>query len=129
MSNIPNDRKYAVTHEWARLEGSDIVSVDITDHAQTELGDVVFIELPEIGTHLDAGEQAGVVESVKAASDIYSPVSGEVVEINEVLSGVPETVNADPYTDGWFFRLRVDDPEELESLLDPEGYEASIDEA
>jgi glycine cleavage system H protein len=128
MSHIPQDRRYAATHEWALNEASGIVSVGITDHAQKALGDVVFVELPEVGTHVDAGDQAGVVESVKAASDIYAPVSGEVVEINEVLQGAPETVNADPYADGWFFRIRADDIEELDSLLDAEGYEASIED-
>jgi glycine cleavage system H protein len=128
MSSIPNDRKYAITHEWAQPDAAGIVSVGITDHAQKALGDVVFVELPEIGAHVDAGDQAGVVESVKAASDIYAPVSGVVVEINAVLDGAPETVNADPYADGWFFRIQADDIGEMDDLMDAEGYEASIDE-
>jgi glycine cleavage system H protein len=128
MSSIPHDRRYAVSHEWAAKDGSNIVTVGITDHAQAALGDVVFVELPEVGAHLDAGDSAGVVESVKAASDVYAPVSGEVIEVNETLDGAPETVNADPYGDGWFYKLRADDPEELASLLDAEAYEASLDE-
>ena len=128
MSRIPTDRRYAVSHEWAAADGAGIVTVGITDHAQAALGDVVFVELPEVGRHLDAGDSAGVVESVKAASDVYAPVSGEVIEINETLEGAPETVNADPYGDGWFYRLRVDDAEELETLLAAEAYEASLDE-
>lgn len=128
MSTVPTDRKFAITHEWAMDEGAGIVTVGISDHAQIALGDVVFVELPELGTHLDAGEQAGVVESVKAASDIYAPVSGEVIEVNEVLEGTPEQVNADPYGDGWFFRLRADSAEDMDALLDAEAYEASLDE-
>ena len=128
MSNAPEDRRYTVTHEWARIDDKGIVTVGITDHAQEALGDVVFVDLPEPGTHLDAGEEAGVVESVKAASDVYAPLAGEVVEVNESLDGAPETVNADPYGGGWFYRLRVDDPEELASLLDAEGYLGSLDE-
>jgi len=128
MSHIPSDRKYAVTHEWARVESGGLVSVGITDHAQHALGDVVFVELPERGTHIDAGDEAGVVESVKAASDIYAPVSGEIVEVNEALESSPELVNGDPYGEGWFFRMRPDSLEELEALLDAEGYEGSLDE-
>lgn len=129
MSNTPDDRVYAVTHEWAKDDGSGLITVGITDHAQTALGDVVFVELPEIGAHIDAGDEAGVVESVKAASDIYAPVSGTVVEVNEALENSPETVNADPYGDGWFFRLRADNPEELGDLMDADRYTATLDEA
>lgn len=128
MSSVPNDRRYAISHEWALADSAGIVTVGISDHAQSALGDVVFIELPEIGTHLDAGDEAGVVESVKAASDIYAPVSGEVIEVNELLGNAPETANADPYGDGWFFRLRADSLEELDALMDAEGYAASIEE-
>ena len=128
MSRIPHDRRYAASHEWAASDGSGVVTVGITDHAQAALGDVVFVELPEVGTHLDAGDTAGVVESVKAASDVYAPISGEVIEINETLEGSPETVNAEPYGDGWFYKLRADDTGELESLLDAEAYEATLDE-
>ena len=122
MSHIPGELKYAATHEWVRLEEDGTVSVGITDHAQHALGDVVFVELPEPGANLDAGEEAGVVESVKAASDIYAPVGGEVTEINARLEDEPETVNNDPYTDGWFFKLRPADTAELEALLSAQDY-------
>ena len=128
MSHIPVDRKYAVTHEWAQADAAGVVTVGISDHAQNALGDVVFVELPEIGAHIDAGDEAGVVESVKAASDIYAPVSGVVVEVNEALESSPELANSDPYGEGWFFRLRADSIEELDALLDAEGYEGSLDE-
>jgi glycine cleavage system H protein len=128
MSDTPIELKYAKTHEWARLEDDGTVTVGISDHAQNALGDVVFVELPEIGAELTAGSEAGVVESVKAASDIYAPVSGEVVAINEKLVDVPETINGDPYGDGWFFRIRPSDVAELDELLDAEGYRAVSDE-
>jgi len=128
MSNIPSDRKYAVTHEWAQIDSSGVVTVGITDHAQDALGDVVFVELPEIGAHIDAGEEAGVVESVKAASDIYAPISGEVIEVNAALEDSPELVNGDPYHEGWFFRLRADEPGDIDGLLDAAGYQESLDE-
>lgn len=121
MSQIPADLRYAASHEWARLEADGSVTVGISDHAQEALGDVVFIELPEIGKTLGAGEQAGVVESVKAASDIYAPVGGEVIAINEALADAPEQVNGEPYG-VWFFKLKPQDPAELEKLLDAEGY-------
>jgi glycine cleavage system H protein len=122
MSNTPNELKYAATHEWARLEADGSVTVGISDHAQDALGDVVFIELPEAGASLDAGEEAGVVESVKAASDIYAPVSGEVIAVNALLEDAPETVNEDPYNEGWFYKLQPADVGELEALLSAEGY-------
>jgi glycine cleavage system H protein len=128
MSHIPADRKYAVTHEWAKAEADGVVTVGISDHAQNALGDVVFVELPELGAHIDAGDEAGVVESVKAASDIYAPVSGKIVEVNEALETSPELANSDPYGEGWFFRMRPDSLEELDALLDAEGYEGSLDE-
>jgi glycine cleavage system H protein len=128
MSQIPADRKYAVTHEWAKAEADGVVTVGISDHAQNALGDVVFVELPELGAHIDAGDEAGVVESVKAASDIYAPVSGKIVEVNEALETSPELANSDPYGEGWFFRMRPDSLEELDALLDAEGYEGSLDE-
>ncbi|GAC1037084.1 glycine cleavage system protein GcvH [Pseudomonas sp. No.117] len=121
MSQIPADLRYAASHEWARLEADGSVTVGISDHAQEALGDVVFIELPEIGKTLGAGEQAGVVESVKAASDIYAPVGGEVIAINEALADAPEQVNGEPYG-AWFFKLKPQDAAELEKLLDAEGY-------
>ena len=122
MSNTPNDLKYASSHEWARLEEDGTVTVGISNHAQNALGDVVFVETPEVGDTVDAGEEAGVVESVKAASDIYAPVTGEVIAVNEVLEGAPETVNADAYNDGWFFKLQPSDPAELENLMSAEDY-------
>ncbi|MCQ4318638.1 glycine cleavage system protein GcvH [Stutzerimonas stutzeri] len=126
MSDIPSDLRYAASHEWARLEADGSVSVGISDHAQEALGDVVYVELPEIGQRLTAGQQAGVVESVKAASDIYAPISGEVVSINEQLTDSPENVNSEPY-DSWFFRIQPSDASQLEKLLDAEAYKASCD--
>lgn len=123
MSNTPSDLKYASSHEWARLEEDGTVTVGISDHAQNALGDVVFVELPEVGRELNAGQEAGVVESVKAASDIYAPVSGEVIAINDVLEDSPETINGDPYHAGWFFRLQPNDPAELDNLLDADAYQ------
>ncbi len=129
MSNVPSELKYLSSHEWVRLEADgETAVIGITDHAQELLGDVVFVELPEVGAELAAGDEAGVVESVKAASDIYAPVTGEVLEINEDLEDAPETINADAYNDGWFFKLKISDPAELDDLLDAEGYAASIEE-
>jgi glycine cleavage system H protein len=128
MSNTPSELKYASSHEWARLEEDGTVTVGITDHAQNALGDVVFVELPEVGSELNAGQEAGVVESVKAASDIYAPISGEVIAINEVLEESPETINGDPYQEGWFFRLQPSDLSELDNLLDAEGYQDRCEE-
>ncbi len=121
-SNIPAELRYASTHEWARLEEDGTVTVGITDHAQDALGDVVFVELPELDIEVQAGTEAGVVESVKAASDIYAPVSGTIIAVNNALEDAPEVVNAEPYGDGWFFRLRPTDTAELEELLDAEAY-------
>lgn len=126
MSNIPADLRYASSHEWVRAEADGTVTVGITDHAQDLLGDVVFVELPEVGRQLKAGEECAVVESVKAASDIYAPLSGEVVAINEALVDAPETVNGDPYGAAWFFRIRPADSAELDKLLDADGYGASL---
>jgi len=128
MSHTPVELKYASTHEWARLEDDGTVTVGITDHAQAALGDVVFVETPEVGVVLAAGDDAGVVESVKAASDIYSPVGGEVIEINRQLEDDPETVNSDPYNDGWFFKLQPSDPTELEALLSAGEYQQQCEE-
>ena len=128
MSQTPRELKYASSHEWARLEEDGTVTIGITDHAQDALGDVVFVELPDVGASLAAGEDAGVVESVKAASDIYSPVGGEVLGINEQLEDEPETVNSDPYNDGWFFRLQPADTSELDALLNAEDYQSKCDE-
>ena len=126
MSKTPDDLKYAATHEWVRVEG-DIAVVGITDHAQDALGDLVYVELPDIGDTLKANDEAGVVESVKAASDIFAPVSGDVVEINEDLADSPETVNQHPYTDGWMYKIRMSDPAELDDLLDADAYDAAVE--
>src|SRR5690606_9313829 len=122
MSELPNELRYLETHEWVRNEGDGIATIGITDHAQEALGDVVFVELPEVGRVLAAGEESAVVESVKAASDIYAPVSGEVIAINEALEDAPETINNSPYGDGWFYKVRMSDPAELDELLDADGY-------
>ncbi len=119
--NVPKELKYRDTHEWIRVEG-DLAVVGITDYAQGELGDVVYVELPEVGRKVQAGEAVAVIESVKTASDIYAPVSGEIVEVNEALGEHPEKVNEDPYGEGWLFKIRMERPEELEALLDAEGY-------
>ena len=122
MSSIPSDLQYLRTHEWVRVEDDGSVTIGITDHAQEALGDVVFIELPREGTTLAAGDEAGVVESVKAASDLVSPLTGEVTEVNTTLEESPETVNSDPYNDGWFFKMKLEDSGELRDLLDAEAY-------
>lgn len=122
MSNIPDDLKYAQSHEWVRVDEDGVATVGISDHAQDALGDIVFVELPEPGTTVNAKDEVAVVESVKAASDIYSPVSGEIVAINETLVDAPETVNSVPYDDGWFFKVRISDEAELGELMDAEAY-------
>ncbi|WP_053127837.1 glycine cleavage system protein GcvH [Pseudomonas sp. MIACH] len=127
MSDIPADLRFASSHEWARLEADGTVTVGISDHAQEALGDVVFVELAEVGAKFDAEGQAGVVESVKAASDIYAPVAGEVIAVNEELSGSPELLNSDPYG-AWIFKLKPSNPAELDELLDAAGYKAAIGE-
>jgi glycine cleavage system H protein len=127
MSQTPDNLKYASTHEWARQDEDGNITVGITDHAQDALGDVVFVELPEVGAVFDAGDEAGVVESVKAASDVYAPVSGEVIEINSKVEDDPETVNAEPYGDGWFYRLKPSDAGELENLMSAEDYQSQCD--
>lgn len=128
MSDIPKELRYTASHEWVREEGDGVVAVGITHHAQEQLGDLVFVELPETGTTVSAAEEFGVVESVKAASDLYSPVTGEVVAVNEALAETPETINADPYGDGWLIQVRLDDPGELDGLLDAEGYAAHLED-
>jgi glycine cleavage system H protein len=126
MSNVPADLRYAASHEWARLEADGSVTVGISDHAQEALGDVVFVELPEVGATLGAGDQAGVVESVKAASDIYAPVAGEVIAVNDALTDSPELVNADPYAN-WFFKVKPADASDMDKLLDAAAYQAAAD--
>ena len=128
MSNIPSELKYATTHEWIRNEGNGIVTVGITEHAQDLLGDMVFVELPEVGDNVTTGDDISVAESVKAASDIYAPVTGEIVEVNEELEDAPELVNSDAFGGGWLFKIKMADESELESLLDAQGYASSIDE-
>ncbi len=128
MSETPEEIRYAKSHEWARLEEDGTVSVGISDHAQDALGDVVFVEQPEVGSELAAGDEAGVVESVKAASDIYAPVSGEVIAINEALEDEPEIVNSDPYGDGWFFKIKPSALDDLERLLSAQEYQAACAE-
>ena len=127
MSNIPADLRFAESHEWARLEADGTVTVGISDHAQEALGDVVFGELAEVGAEFAAEGQAGVVESVKAASDIYAPVAGEVIAVNEELSASPELLNSDPYG-AWIFKLKPANPADLDKLLDAAGYKAAIGE-
>jgi len=128
MSQSPQELRYVSSHEWVRLEDDLTVTIGITDHAQEALGDVVFVELPEVGAQLGAGDEAGVVESVKAASDIYAPIGGEIIAINENLEDSPEVINADPYGDGWFFRMRLDDVADLDELMSAEQYDASCED-
>ena len=125
MANVPLDLKYAKSHEWVRVNG-DVATVGITDHAQHELTDVVFVELPEVGRNIKAGEACAVVESVKTASDIYSPISGEVTEVNQAVVDDPALVNTEPYEDGWFYRIKLANPAELNALLGPEQYKVQI---
>ena len=127
MSNIPDDLKYASTHEWISVNEDGLVTVGISDHAQEALGDIVFVELPEAGASVNSKEEVAVVESVKAASDIYSPLTGEVVEINESLLDSPETVNASPYGLGWFFKIRMENEAELDDLMNSETYSEYCD--
>ena len=126
MSDTPSELRYASSHEWSRQEADGSITVGITNHAQDALGDVVFVELPEVGRQLNAGDECAVVESVKAASDIYAPVSGEVIAINEALSDSPELLNEDPYGEAWLLKLKPADSSELDKLLDAEGYQASL---
>ena len=126
MSNIPADLRYASSHEWTRLEADGTVTVGITDHAQDLLGDVVFVECPEVGREVAAGEECAVVESVKAASDIYAPISGEIIAVNDALADSPELVNSAPYGEAWFFKIKPSDAAELDKLMDAAAYGASI---
>ena len=127
MSTLPENLKYAKTHEWSKLEDDNVVRIGITDFAQDELGDLVYIELPEVGKQCNAGEQCAVVESVKTASDLFSPVSGAVVAVNEALEDGPEQVNDEPY-DTWLFCIKADDPAELDLLMDATAYQEMIEE-
>ena len=122
MSDVPSDLKYLETHQWVRVDENGLATVGITDFAQQQLGDVVYIGVPELGTTVTGGEEAGVAESVKSASDVFSPVTGEVVEINELLEDEPEKVNEDPYGEGWLFRVKMTDDGELDGLMDADTY-------
>jgi len=128
MSDIPSDLKFLKSHEWVRVEEDGKARIGISDHAQSQLGDMVYVELPEVGDSLDQGDACAVVESVKAASDVYSPIGGEVLEVNEDLADGPEKVNDSPYDDGWLFVLQMSNAEELNELLDADTYGASIEE-
>ena len=128
MSDIRKELKYLSSHEWARVEGNGRVTVGISDHAQGLLGDLVYVELPEVGQEVKAGEQAAVVESVKAASDVYSPITGTVVEVNSALSDKPETINEDAYGEGWLFVVQPDDADQLNELLSPDDYAELLEE-
>jgi len=122
MSDVPGDLKFLSSHEWARVESDGTITIGISDHAQDLLGDIVFVELPEVGQSVDAENDTAIVESVKAASDIYSPLSGEIIEVNSLLEDQPEIINSSPYEDGWFFKLTPSDMGELDNLLSPEDY-------
>jgi glycine cleavage system H protein len=126
MSNIPKDLKYTKSHEWVKPNSDGSITVGITHHAQDLMGDMVFVELPTAGTQVTSGKECGVVESVKAASDVYAPVSGEIVEANAALADSPETVNKDPYGSGWMFRLKPANKAEVDGLLDAKAYEALV---
>lgn len=123
MAEVPGDLKFAETHEWARVEDDGTITIGISDHAQDSLGDVVFVELPEVDMEVEAKGEAGVVESVKAASDIYAPVGGTIIAVNDALEEAPETVNESPYENGWFFKMKPNDIGELDSLMSPGDYE------
>lgn len=125
MADIPSNLKFLESHEWARAEEDGTVTVGISDHAQELLGDIVFVELPEVGKEISQSADVAIVESVKAASDVYSPLSGEVTEVNEALNDNPEIINASPYEDGWFFKIKPQDISEMEKLLDAGAYESS----
>ena len=126
MSELLAELKYARTHEWVRDLGNGIAEIGISDHAQESLGDLVYVELPEVGRQVDMGNECAVVESVKAASDIYSPVTGEILEVNETLNENPEVVNQSPYAEGWLFRIRMANPAEIAQLLDADAYKTSL---
>lgn len=128
MNEIPGDLKFLRSHEWARLDDSGRVTVGISDHAQGQLGDLVYVELPDVGEHFDQGAAVAVVESVKAASDIYAPVAGKVVAVNAALSDKPETINEDAYGEGWIYTLEPDDLAQMEQLLGPDDYAAALEE-
>lgn len=128
MSDVPSELRYTKSHEWVDVAGDGTVTVGVTDYAQQALGDLVFVELPDPGENVEAGDTCAVVESVKAASDVYAPLAGEVVEVNEQLAEAPELVNEDPFGEGWLFKLSVADEGDIEGLLDAEAYQALVEE-
>jgi len=127
MSDVPSELKFLSSHEWVLVE-DNIATIGVSDHAQELLGDLVYVELPEQGSSISAGDSVAVIESVKAASDTYAPVSGEVVEVNSELEDSPEKINDDPYGDGWMYKVSLEDPEEVEALLDAEAYSVTIED-
>lgn len=126
MSNVPSELKYVASHEWLRMEDDGTLTIGITDHAQEALGDIVYVELPEVGDTVAVDDEVAVVESVKAASDVYAPITGEVVAINEALEDDPEIINTDPYGEGWMYRIKPDNLDDYESLLSAEEYQADL---
>lgn len=128
MSEIPTDLRYTLSHEWVRLEEDGTVTIGISDHAQEALGDIVFVELPEVDMQLSQGDACCVIESVKAASDIYMPISGEVIDTNQSLVDAPETINSSAYDDGWIFKIKPDDEDDIEQLMDASSYESELDD-
>ena len=128
MNEIPGDLKFMKSHEWARVEGDGKVTIGISDHAQGLLGDLVYVELPNVGDRVEAGNAVAVVESVKAASDVYAPITGKIVEVNTALSDKPETINEDAYGDGWILVIEAEEPEQLNELLSPDDYAELLEE-
>ena len=126
MSNVPSELKYVASHEWLRMEDDGTITVGITDHAQEALGDIVYVELPDVGDTVAVDDEVAVVESVKAASDVYAPITGEVVAINEALEDDPEVINSDPYGEGWMYRIKPDNADDFDSLLSAEEYQADL---
>lgn len=126
MSNVPSELKYVASHEWLRMEDDGTITIGITDHAQDALGDIVYVELPDVGDTVAVDDEVAVVESVKAASDVYAPITGEVVAINEALEDDPEVINTDPYGDGWMYRIKPDNADDYDSLLSAEEYQADL---
>jgi len=126
MSNVPSELKYVASHEWLRMEDDGTITISITDHAQEALGDIVYVELPDVGDTVAVDDEVAVVESVKAASDVYAPITGEVVAINEALEDDPEVINTDPYGEGWMYRIKPDNADDFDSLLSAEEYQADL---
>jgi len=126
MSNVPSELKYVASHEWLRMEDDGTITVGITDHAQEALGDIVYVELPDVGDTVAVDDEVAVVESVKAASDVYAPITGEIVAINEALEDDPEVINTDPYGEGWMYRIKPDNADDFDSLLSAEEYQADL---